>query len=265
MQCSRTVNYNHTPRVMSWIYCLLLIDCCRCSGSEWLINFIAWWFTTRGLNNVFLTQSAEFLSFVVVKLEKLALDLNIHVFWFLLWAWKLMPYALMAFSCLLGSPLNIQDDKSYYEIIEVWSTSMKIWLTGGGIHHRLHEWQCEWGYERSSSPQSQFYKTTPTPTLKVLSNFADDKHLLHCTGEALNHWYKHIYITMQTQARTTGRVFSNPRGGARGQGHREKAALYGETCVFTFMIFHISFPFLSMWYHWENSHFSIKGLWKPNK
>lgn len=85
----------------------------------------------------------------------------------------------------------------------------------------------------------------------------------------VKHWNIDIntsYITMQTHAGTTGRTFSNPRGGVRERVNKEKLALYGETCVFTFMIFHISFLLLSPWYHWENSHFSIKGLQrKPNK
>lgn len=134
------------------------------------------------------------------------------------------------------------------------------------MHYRLLEWQNDWEYERSSPPQSQFYKKIPTPTLKLLSNFADEKHLFHRAGEALKHWYKHI---LHHYANTCGGP-QGERWGAREEGWesgyiKKKRALYGETCVFTFMIFHKTLLLLTLWFHWENSHFCIKGLWrKPN-
>lgn len=69
------------------------------------------------------------------------------------------------------------------------------------------------------------------------------------------------YITMQTHAGTTGRTFSNLGRGVREWLRKEKKkAFYGETCVFTFMIFNTSFLLLSLLYHWESSHSSVKVL-----
>lgn len=83
----------------------------------------------------------------------------------------------------------------------------------------------------------------------------------------VRHWNIDINtfcITMQTHAGTTGRTFSIPGGGVRERVQREKRAL--QTCVFTFMIFHISVRLLLPWYLGGNSLFSIKGpRRKPKK
>lgn len=64
--------------------------------------------------------------------------------------------------------------------------------TGGGMHHRLQDWQNNWEWKiLSSSSSVPSIVQEDAPTSKFLSNFADE-HLFHCTGEALKHWYKHI-------------------------------------------------------------------------
>lgn len=117
------------------------------------------------------------------------------------------------------------------------------------MHHRLQEWQSELECERSLLLQSQFYKKIPTPTLKFPSNL-----LMRSTYSTALVKHRNIdintsYITMQTHAGTTKKAFSKSWGGVREQVHNEKLALYGVTCVFSFIIFSISFLLLSLWYY----------------
>lgn len=107
----------------------------------------------------------------------------------------------------------------------------------------------------------------PPPPRNSWAIFADEKLLFHCAGEALKHWYKYptslCKHMREPQGENSG---TQAEGWESGCVKKIKLALHGETRVFTFMIFHISFLSLSPWHHWESSHFSIKRLWgKPNK